>query len=154
MHCSIFSDQYYNTVTFSHSFPHKEHSVLPSLPLCLPNSSFRPCVPDLNLNKSQLSASHIPCKYFLNSTLLPKRLYIPNLTLVLSPSSNFLLSLSLIHSSTLAINEADELSPLYPDGSAMCLSPISPLITSLQVLEENPRIRLAPSNIMDSKEPA
>ena len=33
----------------------------------------------------------IPCKYFLNSTLLPKCLYISNLTLVLSPSSNFLL---------------------------------------------------------------
>ena len=76
----------------SRAIRNKEHSVLPSLPLCLPNSSFRPCVPDLNLNKSLLPASHIPCKYFLNSTLLPKRLYISNLTLVLSPSSNFLLS--------------------------------------------------------------
>ena len=43
--------------TFRLTFP-------PSMPI--PNSSFRPCVPDLNLNKSLLPASHIPCKYFLN----------------------------------------------------------------------------------------
>ena len=28
------------------------------------------CVPDLNLNNSLLSASHIPCKYLLNFTFL------------------------------------------------------------------------------------
>ena len=135
---------------------------------------------------------------------------------MLSPSSNFLLSLSLIHSSTQAINEADEQSPCLISSSNPLLSiskdlkrsstillhtflclplrglifhswlnscfgylssgkvaslyhhfnfalslrlcnvskPMSPLTASLQVLEEHPRIHLAPSNIMDSKEPA
>ena len=50
----------------SHSAPHNTQSDLPSLPLCLPSSSFKPCVPDLNLNNSL--ASPTPCKYLLNST--------------------------------------------------------------------------------------
>ena len=84
---------------FSPSAPHKLHSDLPSLPLCLSNSSFKPCVPNLNLNKSLVPASLKPCKYLLNSTLYPNLLYIANFTLLSSASSNFLHSLSLIHSS-------------------------------------------------------
>ena len=63
-------------------------TIHPSLPLCLPNSSFKPCIPDLNLNRSLVSASLTPCKYFLNSTLFSQ------FYLLSSPSSNFLHSLS------------------------------------------------------------
>ena len=104
------------------SFPRKELSIFPFLPLCLPNSSFRLCVPDLNLNKSLLPASHIPCKYFLNSTLLPNHFKVYNLTLVLSSFSNFLLFLSLMHFYTQAINEADELRPCLISSSHSLLS--------------------------------
>ena len=38
------------------------------------NSSFRPCIPDLNLNNSLLPASLTPCKYFLNPTLIRSQL--------------------------------------------------------------------------------
>ena len=44
---------------------------MPSLPVCLPNSSLSPCVPDLNLNNNLVPASPTPRRYFLNSTILP-----------------------------------------------------------------------------------
>ena len=37
------------------------------LVLCLPSSSFKPWVPDLNLNKSLEPMSDTPYKYFLHS---------------------------------------------------------------------------------------
>ena len=60
--------------------------------------------------------------FILNSTLLPKCLYISISTFVFSPSSNFLLFRSLIHSSTQAINEADQLSPCLITSSHSLLS--------------------------------
>ena len=47
----------------SHSAPHKLQSTFTSLPVGLPNSSLKPCVPDLNLNSSLLPASRTQCKY-------------------------------------------------------------------------------------------
>ena len=38
----------------------------------------QPCVPDLNLNRSLVPASHFPCKYFWNPTSLLKVLYMYN----------------------------------------------------------------------------
>ena len=45
----------------------KKQALLLFLELCLPSSSFRPWVPDLNLNKSLEPMSKTPCKYFLHS---------------------------------------------------------------------------------------
>ena len=49
------------------------------LELCLPSSSFRPWVPDLNLNKSLEPMSETPCKYFLHSKSSVNSLYTLNL---------------------------------------------------------------------------
>ena len=45
----------------------KKQVLLLFLELCLPSSSFRQWVPDLNLNKSLEPMSETPCKYFLHS---------------------------------------------------------------------------------------
>ena len=59
-------------LTLSRSSRHNVHSFFPSLPLCLPNSSFNLCVPDLNLNNNSYithSMQVLPKLY-----LLPKGL--------------------------------------------------------------------------------
>ena len=64
-----------------HILPHKStctfvYSTLHSLPLCLPNCSFKLCVPDLNLNNSLVPSSQNPYKEF---TLLSNLLYMCNI---------------------------------------------------------------------------
>ena len=59
--------QHHNTwTTLSHLAPHNAHSDLPSLPLCLPSSSFKPCVPDLNLNSSLVLHHHLTSCYIFS----------------------------------------------------------------------------------------
>ena len=53
----------------------KKQALLLFLELCLPSSSFRPWVPDLNLNKSLEPMSETPCKYFLHSKSSVNSLY-------------------------------------------------------------------------------
>ena len=48
--------------TLSHSPLHNLHCLSSFLPLCLPNSSFRPFVPDRNLNNNLVPGSPTPCK--------------------------------------------------------------------------------------------
>ena len=57
----------------------KKQALLLFLILCLPSSSFRPWVPDLNLNKSLEPMSETPCKYFLHSKSSFNSLYTLNL---------------------------------------------------------------------------
>ena len=52
--------------TRTHITHKKKQALLLFLELCLPSSSFRPWVPDLNLNKSLEPMSETPCKYFLH----------------------------------------------------------------------------------------
>ena len=75
-----------------------------SMPTYVRNCSLRPCVPDLNLNKSPVPASLTPCKYFLNSKFLPNVLIIKSLF--------YVRTFPPIHSSTQDMNEANELSSL------------------------------------------
>ena len=55
------------------SFSHKRHSFIPSLPQCQPNSSFSPCMPDLNLNMNLDAASLTPL-YHLIKCLIERQL--------------------------------------------------------------------------------
>ena len=54
----------------------KKQALLLFLELCLPGSSFRPWVPDLNLNKSLEPMLETPCKYFLHSKSSFNSLYL------------------------------------------------------------------------------
>ena len=60
--------------------------------LCLPSSSFRPWVPDLNLNKSLEPISETPCKYFLHSKSSVNSLYTHNLLFLHIPECKLLIT--------------------------------------------------------------
>ena len=65
-----------------HTHTHKKkQALLLFLELCIPtcSSSFRPWVPNLNLNKSLEPMSETPCKYFLHSKSSFNSLYTLNL---------------------------------------------------------------------------
>ena len=65
--------------TDSHSHTQKKQALLLFLVLCLPSYSFRPWVPDLNLNESLEPMSETPFKYFLHSKSSFNSLYTLNL---------------------------------------------------------------------------
>ena len=88
-----------STDLHSHSQKNKLHYCFQYYSVCLPNSSFRPWVPDLNLNKSLKPMSDNPCKYFLHSkssfnslyyALNPLFLHIPECNLLLTKFLNAL----------------------------------------------------------------
>ena len=115
----LYSEHSHKTCsTDSHSHSQKRQALLLFLVLCLPSSSFRPWVPDLNLNKSLEPVSETPCKYFLRSkssfnsiyTLIPEckllitkflnALFILDTASSLEPSEVEVRSISLIISKT------------------------------------------------------
>ena len=59
----LYSEHSHRTHLMTHS--QKTQALLLFLVLCLPSSSFKPWVPDLNLNKSLEAMSETPYKYFL-----------------------------------------------------------------------------------------
>ena len=83
----LYSEHSHRTCsTDSHSHSQKKQALPLFLVLCLPSSSFRPWVPDLNLNKSLEPMSETPCTVstsctqnllstYLYSTLFQKLLY-------------------------------------------------------------------------------
>ena len=75
----LYSEHSHKTCsTDSHSHSQKKQALLLFLVLCLPSSSVRPRVPDLNLNKSLEPMSKTPCKYFLHSKSSFNSLYTLN----------------------------------------------------------------------------
>ena len=77
--------------THTHTHTH-EKSLLLFLVLSLLISSFRPLVPDLNLNKRLEPMSEIPCKYFLHSKFYFNSLYSLNLLFLHIPECKLLLT--------------------------------------------------------------
>ena len=69
---------------------HKKKALLLFLELCLPSSSFRPWVPDLNLIKSLEPMSETPCKYFLHLKSSVNSLYILNYSSYTFQNANYL----------------------------------------------------------------
>ena len=70
----------------------KKQALLLFLELCLPSSSFRPWVPDLNLNKSLEPMSETLCKYFLHSKSSINSLYTLNLLFSHIPECKLLIT--------------------------------------------------------------
>ena len=88
-----------------------------SLLLCLPNSSFKPYIPDLNVNKSYgvTYAMQILFEFYP----LPKLIYSQIIKCFFKLST---FPLAIIHSSIQAKYEANELSPLSISSSHLALS--------------------------------
>ena len=102
----------------------KKQALLLFLGLCLPSSSFRPWVPDLNLNKSLEPMSETPCTcmYFCTQNLL-STLYTLNLLFLYIPECKLLLTKSL---NALFIQDTASLEP-----SEVEVRPISLIISKI-----------------------
>ena len=99
---------------FALTLTKKKQALLLFLELCLPiaSSSFRPWVPDLNLNESLEPMSETPCKYFLHSKSSVNSLYTLNLLFLHIPEcklfiTKFLNALFILDTASLEPSEVE-----------------------------------------------
>ena len=76
----------------THTHTHKKQALLLFLVLCLPSSSFKAWVSDLNLNKGLEPMSDTSYKYFLHSKTSFNSLYSLNLFFLHAPECNLLVT--------------------------------------------------------------